>query len=120
MTLGPNPALTPQPPRPRAGEGVNGRHASAVALPLRSVPIPVREGSVADRASTVVSYMRRNPSLPIGLAMLLALGIFLIVGRFMVNLEDARAISVATLQEPSAELPFGSDRQGRNLFAVMI
>jgi len=76
--------------------------------------------TAGERASGVVRYMQRNRSLPVGLAMLLALGIFLIVGRFFVNLEDSRAVSVATLQMPSAELPFGSDRQGRDLFAVMI
>jgi len=109
MTIGP--ALSPHSP-------------AAPALPevVRSAPTaPVRaEGSIAERISVIVSYMRRNPSLPIGLAMILALGLFLIVGRFFVNLEDARAVSVATLQEPSRELPFGSDRQGRDLFAVMI
>jgi len=72
------------------------------------------------RAGVALGYMRRNPSLPIGLAMLLALGTFLIVGRFAVNLEDARAVSVQPLRPPSSALPFGSDRQGRDLFAVMI
>jgi peptide/nickel transport system permease protein len=64
--------------------------------------------------------MRRNTSLPIGLSMLLALAIFLIVGRVFVDLEESRAVSVAPLQQPSWELPFGSDRQGRNLFAVAV
>ena len=79
------------------------------------------EGSTsARRTRAVLSYLRRNPPLPIGLAMLLALAIFLIVGRFTVNLEDARAVSVMPLRPPSAELPFGSDRQGRDLLAVMV
>ncbi|MCC6175313.1 MAG: ABC transporter permease [Chloroflexi bacterium] len=66
------------------------------------------------------SYLRRNPALPIGLTMLLILGIVLVAGRFMVNLEDARAVSVQPLRSPSSTLPLGSDRQGRDLFAVMI
>ena len=49
--------------------------------------------------------MRRNPSLPVGLGMLLVLAIFLIVGRFFVDLEESRAVSVAPLQSPSRELP---------------
>jgi peptide/nickel transport system permease protein len=44
----------------------------------------------------------------------------LIVGRAFVNLDDARPISVATLQEPSGELPFGSDRQGRDLLSRLL
>jgi peptide/nickel transport system permease protein len=83
--------------------------------------IAADETSVAaQRWDAVVRYLRRNPSLLVGLFMLGALGIFLVAGRFFVNLEDARAVSVATLRPPSAALPFGSDRQGRDLFAVSI
>jgi ABC-type dipeptide/oligopeptide/nickel transport system permease subunit len=64
--------------------------------------------------------MRRNLSLPVGLFMLLVLALFLIGGRFFVDLEAYRPISEAPLQAPSRELPFGSDRQGRNMFAVAI
>jgi peptide/nickel transport system permease protein len=42
------------------------------------------------------------------------------IGSLFVDLEEARPISVAPLQPPSWELPFGSDKQGRNLFAVMV
>jgi peptide/nickel transport system permease protein len=108
MTIGP--ALTPT---------SSAAAPAGLARPAPSAPARAPD-SAAERASLAIGYMRRNPTLPTGLAMLLALGIFLIVGRFFVHLEDARAISVATLQEPSRELPFGSDRQGRDLFAVMI
>jgi peptide/nickel transport system permease protein len=79
-----------------------------------------RVSTAGDRMSAVTRYMRRNPSLPVGLTLLLLLAIFLIVGRFFVDLDESRAVSVRPLQSPSAELPFGSDRQGRNLFAVSI
>ena len=46
--------------------------------------------------------------------------LFSIVGRFFVDVQDARPISVAPLKPPSAALPFGSDKQGRDLFAVMV
>jgi peptide/nickel transport system permease protein len=78
------------------------------------------QATSSERASAVGSYMRRNLALPIGLAMLGVLAIFLIVGRFMVDLEESRPVSVQTLRPPSWELPFGSDRQGRNMFAVAV
>src|SRR5439155_3948808 len=68
----------------------------------------------------VRGYLRRNPGLGIGLVMFAALLLFVVIGHFMVDTEEARAVSVRPLQPPSADLPFGSDRQGRNLFAVMV
>jgi peptide/nickel transport system permease protein len=95
--------------------------ASAVgAAVLHPDTAEARIATSGERASAVISYMRRNPSLPVGLTMLLILAIFLIVGRLMVDPEAYRPISEAPLQRPSAELPFGSDRQGRNMFAVAV
>ncbi|MFN8526499.1 MAG: ABC transporter permease [Chloroflexota bacterium] len=98
--------------------------ASAVPGSTLGVTVPdtasAPRASAAERLVTIGRYLRRNPSLPIGLGMLLALAVFLIAGRFFVNVEDARAVSVSPLRGPSSELPFGSDRQGRDLFAVMI
>ncbi len=92
--------------------------------PSLATEAPVYAASERRTASRVVSsvvrYVRRNPSLLIGLCMLVALALFLVIGRWFVNLEDARAVSVRPLQPPSAELPFGSDRQGRDLFAVSV
>ncbi len=65
-------------------------------------------------------YCRRNPSLIFGLALFLFLLLSSVVGARFVNLQDARPISVRPLQPPSWDLPFGSDKQGRNLFAVMV
>jgi peptide/nickel transport system permease protein len=42
------------------------------------------------------------------------------IGRLFVDIEQARPVSVSPLKPPSWELPFGSDKQGRNLFAVMV
>ena len=64
-------------------------------------------------------YFRRNRSLTIGLALLLGLLAFAIVGGLVVDPENARPLSARVLQPPSWNLPFGSDRQGRNLFAVI-
>jgi peptide/nickel transport system permease protein len=43
-----------------------------------------------------------------------------LIGRLFIDLDLARPISAMPLQPPSWELPFGSDKQGRNLLAVMV
>jgi peptide/nickel transport system permease protein len=68
----------------------------------------------------VLAYLRRNPSLTIGLFLLLLLLLFVVVGHFTVDLIQYRPLSTRPLQPPSRELPFGSDKQGRNLYAVMV
>jgi peptide/nickel transport system permease protein len=68
----------------------------------------------------VLSYLRRNRSLLVGTLILLALVLFMVVGRLLVDTEDARALSVPSLRPPSWDYPFGTDRQGRDLFAVMV
>jgi peptide/nickel transport system permease protein len=68
----------------------------------------------------VLSYLRRNPSLGIGLLLLLLLLLFVVIGHFTVDTIQFRPLSTRPLQPPSRELPFGSDKQGRNLYAVMV
>ena len=65
-------------------------------------------------------YVRRNPSLGVGIFLLLALLLFVVVGHLTVDTAQYRPLSVRPLQPPSWELPFGSDKQGRNLYAVMV
>ena len=67
-----------------------------------------------------VRYLRRNTSLVVGSGLLLFLLLFVVIGHFIVDVEDARALSVRPLQPPSARYPFGTDRQGRDLLAVMV
>ena len=38
----------------------------------------------------VLRYLRRNPSLALGLALLMAITLFVVVGSLVVDLEDAR------------------------------
>lgn len=71
-------------------------------------------------ARSVLSYLRRNPSLGIGLLLLLALALFVIIGHLTVDTIQYRPLSTRPLQPPSWDLPFGSDKQGRNLYAVMV
>jgi len=92
--------------------------------------IPVQNGvftprfadreSLRDILGRVMRYCQRNPSLVVGLALLAFLLLSTAIGANFVNIQDARPISVRPLQPPSWQLPFGSDKQGRNLFAVMV
>ena len=66
------------------------------------------------------SYMRRNPELIAGLCLLLALLAFVVIGHAFINLDKVRPLSTRPLMAPSASLPFGTDKQGRDLLAVMI
>jgi peptide/nickel transport system permease protein len=65
-------------------------------------------------------YIGRNPSLAAGIALLAALGLFIIGGYLLVDTENARPLSVPALRPPSRDYPFGTDRQGRDLLAVMV
>jgi peptide/nickel transport system permease protein len=68
----------------------------------------------------VISYIARNRSLLVGTLLLLALVLFVGIGSLFVDTENARALSVPTLRSPSWEYPFGTDKNGRDLLAVMI
>jgi peptide/nickel transport system permease protein len=64
--------------------------------------------------------MRRNPELIIGLCLLATLVAFVAIGHLFVNLDKAKPLSGRPLLAPSQTLPFGSDKQGRDLLAVMV
>jgi peptide/nickel transport system permease protein len=68
----------------------------------------------------VFSYLRRNRSLLVGLGLLAILVLFMVIGAFTVDTENAQPLSVQALQPPSWNYPFGTDRQGRDLLAVMV
>jgi peptide/nickel transport system permease protein len=72
------------------------------------------------KLSGFLSYTRRNPALAIGLVMLLALLLFCVVGPLVYDVSNAEPLSVAANKPPSADYPLGSDRQGRDILAVMI
>ena len=67
----------------------------------------------------VAGYLSRNRSLAVGLALLFGMIAFAVIGGLIVDPQNARPLSARPLQPPSWALPFGSDRQGRNLFAVI-
>ncbi|MGI9146527.1 MAG: ABC transporter permease [Chloroflexota bacterium] len=65
-------------------------------------------------------YMRRNPELIVGLCLLGTLLAFVVIGHLFVDLDKAKPLSNRPLMPPSQGLPFGTDKQGRNLLAVMV
>ena len=67
-----------------------------------------------------LSYVRRNPSLGWGLAILFGLLLFTSVGRLFVDQEDAYAMAVPVNLPPSSEHPFGTESQGKDLLASMV
>jgi len=65
-------------------------------------------------------YVRRNPNLAVGLGMLLVLLLFCLIGPLFVDTSNSSPLSVQANQSPTFKHPLGSDRQGRDLLAVMI
>ena len=77
------------------------------------------QGVTSGAMRAVTGYLRRNSSLLVGLALLFGIIAFAVIGGLFVDPQNARPLSARPLQPPSWALPFGSDRQGRNLFAVI-
>lgn len=65
-------------------------------------------------------YVKRNPMLGIGLALLLALILFTSIGRVFVDPNNAYKQTIYINQPPSQKYPLGTDAQGRDLLAMMI
>jgi peptide/nickel transport system permease protein len=93
-----------------------------VATADRQAPVAFAEegANFRDVLTRIGAYMRRNPQLAVGLTLFVLLFLSAAIGSLFIDLESARPISVRPLQPPSWDLPFGSDKQGRNLLAVMI
>ncbi len=70
--------------------------------------------------AAVLPYMRRNISLVVGIILLSGLVLFVGIGHLVVDTNKSRALSATPLQPPSFKYPFGTDRQGRDLLAVMV
>ena len=86
--------------------------------PISPVPLTVTRGPGAIWG--VLRYFRRNISLVVGITIILILVLFVGIGSIVVDTSKHRALSVPTLKPPAAEYPFGTDRQGRDLLAVMV
>ena len=93
---------------------------ATVAQPQALPSWETRSSNFGGIASDTWRYMRRNPELIVGLCLLGTLLAFVVLGHFFVDLDKAKPLSNRPLQPPSASLPFGTDKQGRNLLAVMV
>lgn len=71
-------------------------------------------------SSGLWGYLRRNPTLPTGIGLLLLIVAFVIVGAFQTQPDDAKPLSYKPSQPPSAEHWLGTDRLGKDILAVMV
>ncbi len=68
----------------------------------------------------LLRYLRRNKGLAFGVAILLGLVAFTVIGLMTVDVKQAYPLSVAAKKPPSLKYPFGTDFFGRNLLAAMV
>jgi peptide/nickel transport system permease protein len=65
-------------------------------------------------------YVKRNPMLGVGLGILLVLLLFSTIGRMFIEPDAAYKQTININKPPSAQFPFGTDAQGRDLLAMMV
>ncbi len=81
---------------------------------------PSPTSAVWNAGSETLGYMRRNPSLVVGLGLIVGLLLFSGIGNLLVDTDGSRPLSAPPVEPPSAEYPLGTDRVGRDLLATMI
>ncbi|MGH2459723.1 MAG: hypothetical protein ACRDIY_12740, partial [Chloroflexota bacterium] len=87
----------------------------------RALPARGRRGKgIGTSIDATLGYLRRNPTLIAGIGVLLVIVLFILIGHLTVDVSTASPLSVRPLQPPSWGLPFGTDKDGRNLYAVMV
>jgi peptide/nickel transport system permease protein len=83
--------------------------------------IPSAKPAGPSQRTLILRYLRRNKSLVVGLVILIFLLVFSIGGSLVIDTEKlAYPLAVVPLQAPSAEFPLGTDKDGRDLLAVMV
>lgn len=68
----------------------------------------------------MLSYLRRNRQFTVGLGLILLLLLFALIGRMVWDVSLGSPLAGPANRQPSWEHPLGTDRQGRDLLAVMI
>jgi peptide/nickel transport system permease protein len=94
--------------------------ASELEALLPDVPAIPDEPPRESRWRTFGRYVRRNPSLAVGIGLLMSLALFSGVGALVYDVSKASPLSAMPGMPPSSMYPFGTDNQGRDLFAVMV
>ncbi len=100
--------------------------ARSISLKPPSTPGDLLEGEdtqtslYEDRILPLLRYFRRNPVLVVGILILASLASFVIWGYLFWDTSRIEALSVPSRQPPSLEYPLGTDRQGRDILAVII
>ncbi len=89
---------------------------------MASITATAPEASVQQpgRITLLLRYLNRNRGLAIGLAILIGLILFTVIGLMTINPKHAYPLAAATKQPPSLKYPFGTDFFGRNLLAAMV
>src|SRR5919204_930544 len=72
------------------------------------------------RVDAILAYCRRNPTLVVGLGLIVALIAIGVIGPRFVDVTNADPTSTIPDQPPSSDLPLGSDDQGRDMLAVLV
>lgn len=74
----------------------------------------------ADSKSSALTYVRENRMLMAGMVLVALLVLFSLLGRLLVDVNEATPLSGPSSLPPCREYPFGTDDVGRNLLAVMV
>jgi len=91
-----------------------------IAVPRESPLLPEVDDSYGDAAQAGLRYLRRNKKLILGLSLLGFLALFVLIGHLTWDLSRYRPLSVPATRPPAWEYPFGTDNQGRDIFAVIV
>jgi peptide/nickel transport system permease protein len=87
---------------------------------MTTIAIPQNQIKRPSRLTFVLRYLRRNPSLAIGLLILILLIAFTVIGLLTVNPKNAYPLAVRSKQPPGLQFPLGTDFFGRDMLAVMV
>ncbi len=87
---------------------------------MATLALPQAKAYRPSQFRLALNYLRRNPSLAVGLIILIALTLFTAIGMFTVNLKHAYPLQVAGKQPPSLKYPLGTDFFGTDLLAAMV
>jgi len=88
---------------------------------MTSIALPqTQQIKQPSRLTVVLRYLRRNPSLAIGLLIIFLLVAFTVIGLLTVNPKNAYPLSVRSKQPPSLQYPLGTDFFGRDMLAAMV